>query len=128
MRRYESPRMGGPLMCRSPFRQYEMPQTVSSARPIVRDITARKHAEDNLRKSEERFRSSLLHSPLPVLLFDDREQIVALSQSWLEETGYSREELRRIEDWTARAYGERSGAVLKHIRRIISTEPEAQRA
>jgi PAS domain S-box-containing protein len=101
---------------------------VIGASTIVRDITARKHAEENLRKSEERFRSSLLHSPLPVLLFDDREQIVALSQSWLEETGYSREELRSIEDWTARAYGERSGAVLKHIRRIISTEPEAQRA
>jgi PAS domain S-box-containing protein len=63
---------------------------------------------------------------LPILLFDDREQILALSRSWSEETGYSREELRRIEDWTARACGERSGEVLEHIRQIISTEPEAQ--
>ncbi len=93
-----------------------------------RDITARKHAEEELRKSEERFRSSLLHSPLPVLLFDDREQILAISQSWLEETGYSREELHRIEDWTARAHGERSGEVLRQIRSVISTEPEAVRA
>jgi PAS domain S-box-containing protein len=65
---------------------------------------------------------------MPILLFDDREQILAVSDTWLEETGYSRQELRCIEDWTARAYGERSGKVLKHIRRIISTEPEAQRA
>jgi PAS domain S-box-containing protein len=93
-----------------------------------RDITARKHAEEKLRKSEERFRSSLLHSPLPVLLFDDREQILAISQSWLDETGYSREELHRIEDWTARAHGERSGEVLRQIRWVISTEPEAVRA
>jgi len=91
------------------------------------DISARKHAEEKLRKSEERFRSSVLHSPLPIVLFDDREQILALSQSWLEETGYSREELRHVEDWTARAYGERSGEVLEHIRQIISTEPEADR-
>jgi PAS domain S-box-containing protein len=93
---------------------------------VVEDISARKYAEEELRKSEERFRSSLLHSPLPVLMYDDREQILAVSQSWLEKTGYSREELRRLEDWTSRAYGERSGEVLEYIRRIISTEPKAQ--
>jgi PAS domain S-box-containing protein len=78
-----------------------------------------------LRKSEERFRSSLLHSPLPVLLCDDPEQILA-SQSWLEKTGYSRGELRRTEDWTAGAYGDRSGEALEHFRRIILTEPQGQ--
>ena len=93
---------------------------------VVEDISARKYAEEELRKSEERFRSSLVHSPLPVLMYDDREQILAVSQSWLEKTGYSREELRRLEDWTSRAYGERSGEVLEYIRRIIRTEPKAQ--
>jgi PAS domain S-box-containing protein len=90
------------------------------------DISARKHAEEKLRKSEERFRSSLVHSPLPILLFDDRGQILALSQSWLQQTGYSKEELRRIEDWTRRAYTERSGEALEHLREIISAEPEPQ--
>jgi PAS domain S-box-containing protein len=93
---------------------------------VVEDISARKYTEEELRKSEERFRSSLVHSPLPVLMYDDREQILAVSQSWLEKTGYSREELRRLEDWTTRAYGERSSEVLKYLRRIIATEPKAQ--
>ena len=84
-------------------------------------------AEQGLRASEERFRSSVLHSPLPTLLHDDREQVLAVSQSWLEGSGYSSEELRCIEDWTARAYGEHSNQVLEYIRRIISTEPQAQR-
>jgi PAS domain S-box-containing protein len=95
---------------------------------MFEDISARKHAEEELRKSEERFRFSVLHSPLPIILFDDREQILAISQSWLAETGYSREELRGIGDWTARAYGDRSGEVLDQIRQMISTEPEAQPA
>jgi PAS domain S-box-containing protein len=84
--------------------------------------------EQGLRASEERFRSSILHSPVPILLFDDREQILAVSQSWVERSGYSREALRRIEDWITRACGGRSGQMLGHFRRIISTAPEAQSA
>jgi PAS domain S-box-containing protein len=74
---------------------------------VVEDVSARKRAEGELLKSEERFRSLVLHSPLPVLMLDDREKILAVSQSWLDETDYSRKELRRFEDWTIRAYGER---------------------
>jgi PAS domain-containing protein len=38
---------------------------------VIEDISARKQAEMELREDEERFRSSLLQSPLPVSLFDD---------------------------------------------------------
>jgi PAS domain S-box-containing protein len=95
---------------------------------VIEDISARKQAEKELRENEEHFRSSLLHCPLPILLFDDREQILAISQSWLEQSGYLREELRRLEDWTIRAHGARSGETLEQIRRIIiiSTEPEVR--
>jgi PAS domain S-box-containing protein len=97
---------------------------------VIEDISARKQAEKELCENEERFRSSLLHSPLPISLFDDRERILAVSRSWLEQSGYSREELPRLEDWTNRAYGKRSGEVLERIRQIIivSTEPEARSA
>jgi PAS domain S-box-containing protein len=95
---------------------------------VIEDISARKQAERELRENEECFRSSLVHSPLPISLFDDREQIIAISQSWLEQSGYLKEELRRVEDWMIRAYGERSGEVLERFRRvvIISTKPKAR--
>jgi PAS domain S-box-containing protein len=95
---------------------------------VVEDITGRKHTEEELRKSEERFKSSVLCSPLPTVLYDDREQILAISQSWLEGSGYSKEDLGRMEDWTARAYGEHSSEALEYIRGIISAEPQAQLA
>jgi PAS domain S-box-containing protein len=85
-------------------------------------------AEHSLRASEERFRSSLLDSPVPILLFDDREQILAISQSWVEGSGYSRAALRRIEDWITQACGERPSQMLEHFRQIISTDPEPQSA
>jgi PAS domain S-box-containing protein len=94
---------------------------------VVEDITARKQAEEELHKSEERFKTSILHSPVPTILFNDREQILAISRSWLEAAGGgSAAELQRLEDWTKRAYGERSGEVLELIREIIATEPEAR--
>jgi PAS domain S-box-containing protein len=92
-----------------------------------RDITERKRAEEQLHKSEERFKASVLHSPLPVVLFDDREQILAVSRSWLTAGGFlSAAEFQRIEDWTIRAYGERSDDILELVREIIATEPEAR--
>jgi PAS domain S-box-containing protein len=97
---------------------------------MIEDISGRKQAERELRKNEERFRSSLLHSPLPILLFDSREQILVISQSWLEQSGYLREELRRLEDWTIRAWGQRSDEVLEQTREfmIISAEPPEVRS
>ena len=94
---------------------------------VVEDVTARKRAEDELRKSEERFRSTVLHSPVPTILFDDREQIIAVSQSWLTAAGLSQAELHTMGDWTRRAFGPRSDEVLKLIRRIIATEPPQAR-
>jgi PAS domain S-box-containing protein len=91
---------------------------------VIEDISARKHAQEELHQSEKQFRSLLLASPLPALLFDDRGQVLAISESWLEETGYSRDELRRLEDWTTRAYQERSNEVLKYLWGLISHEPQ----
>src|SRR5258707_9612351 len=70
---------------------------------VIEDISARKQAEKELREKEERFRSSLFHSLLQISFFDEREQILAVSRSWLEQSGYSRKGLRRLEDWTIRA-------------------------
>jgi PAS domain S-box-containing protein len=97
---------------------------------VIEDISARKQAEKELRENEECFRSSVLHSPLPITLFNDREQILAISHSWLEQSGYSKEELPCLADWMIRAYGERSGELLERVRQVIimSTKPEARSA
>jgi len=94
---------------------------------VVEDITARKRAEEELVKSEERFRSSILRSPVPAILYDDRQQILATSESWLKEAGVvSAAEFQRVENWTKYFFGERSDEMLELSRETIATEPDGR--
>jgi PAS domain S-box-containing protein len=103
---------------------------VSLIVPEGRIITDRKRAEEELAKSEERFRTSILHSPVPTALYDDREQILAISESWLKAAGgVSADDFPRIKDWTNYLFdgGKRSREALELMREIIATEPEARK-
>ncbi|MEQ9409504.1 MAG: PAS domain S-box protein [Fuerstiella sp.] len=85
------------------------------------DITARKRVETKLKANEERFRGVLRNSPVPTLIYAEDGEILEVSQSLLDMTGYDREELRDIRDWTERAFGEREnrchagiGSLIEH--------------
>ncbi|MDX9754957.1 MAG: PAS domain S-box protein, partial [bacterium] len=82
---------------------------------LIFDITDRKAAEAALAASESRFRNAIKEAPFPIMMHADDGEILALSSTWLEITGYTREELKRLPDWTSRAYGEQSAEVLKKI-------------
>ena len=60
---------------------------------LVRDITERKRAEDELRASEERFRSFLDRATDGFFLFDEHQALVDLNRQACESLGYTREEM-----------------------------------
>jgi PAS domain S-box-containing protein len=82
------------------------------------DITSRRQMEEALRQSEEQFRRAVFYAPFPILLHAEGGEILQVSQTWTELTGYTQEELRTIPDWTSRAYGERKGLVESDIERL----------
>jgi PAS domain S-box-containing protein len=95
-----------------------LPGPVEQIAAFAVDITERKRAEEALQQSEARFRRAVLDSPFPIMLHAEDGTILQASNSWCEITGYTREELATVADWTERAYGERKTLVQGGIDRL----------
>jgi PAS domain S-box-containing protein len=70
---------------------------------LVNDITARKNAEEELRRSEERYRHLYEETPVMLHSIDQNGQLVSVSNYWLDTLGYDSSEVlgRRISEFLA---------------------------
>ena len=68
---------------------------------LVNDITARKKAEEDLRRSEERYRHLYKETPVMLHSIDHEGRLVSVSNYWLNTLGYERNEVlgRRTSDF-----------------------------
>lgn len=72
---------------------------------IVSDITSRKHMEEALRLSEERFKTMTESSPMAILLTSLSDQRVEyMNPTFTKLFGYTTDEIQSVSDWTSRAY------------------------
>jgi PAS domain S-box-containing protein len=68
------------------------------------DITERKKIEDELIKSEEKFRSIINVSPVPMALNDENQNITFLNPAFINTFGYTPEDIPTLSDWWPKAY------------------------
>lgn len=61
---------------------------------VIIDITQRKHAEHELRESEERFRRGFEHGPIGVFFVDRDLKFIRANRAFCEITGFDEQELR----------------------------------
>jgi len=64
-----------------------------------------------LTESEQRFRKAVEDGPVPMIIFAEDGEILSVSQTWLDITGYTADQLRTIDEWTTLAYGERKQSI-----------------
>ncbi len=93
-----------------PFRMHLVPEfgphgRVESVLAVSRDMTERRNIERALQESEERYRSIVNGAPIPILVYAEDGEMLAVSETLLESTGIRREELPTYHAWVEYAYG-----------------------
>jgi PAS domain S-box-containing protein len=85
---------------------------------VVQDITGRKRAEEALRESEGRLRRAILYAPFPLMVHAEDGEVLMMSSTWTEISGYSHAEIPTVGDWTERANGTRQHVVREAVDRL----------
>ena len=88
---------------------------------VFRDITVRRHAEQQLRERDEQFRQTLSEVAIPTLLHADDDEVLLVNKAWTDITGYQHADIPTIGDWTQRAYGERHSVVKEYIDKLFES-------
>jgi PAS domain S-box-containing protein len=88
--------------------------------PAVMEALMRKRAEDLLKDSEKQFRRAVEEAPIPIIMLAEDGQVLQISRSWTQHTGYSLQDMPNFEAWLNRAYGEGAEAVREHVYYLLS--------
>ncbi|NMC50571.1 MAG: PAS domain S-box protein, partial [Desulfovibrio sp.] len=60
---------------------------------VFSDVTLQYRAREELRQSEERFRTAVREAPLPMMIHSETGQVFSVNRAWTSKSGYSAEEL-----------------------------------
>jgi len=77
-------------------------------------------ATRKIRNTEEKLSRAILFAPFPIMIHAEDGEVIAISDSWTEITGYSHKDIPTISDWTEKAYRQKSTVVQEYIDRLYA--------
>ncbi len=83
------------------------------------DITERKRAEEALKASEEQFRRAIEESPIPVIMQAEDGQVLQISRTWTELTGYTIAEVQTFDEWLTKAVYDGADKIRDHMHELF---------
>lgn len=79
--------------------------------------------ERALSESEQRFRTAVIRAPVPMMLHAEDGEVLAVSDSVVAATGYSRAEIRTLNDWLERAYDAQATEIRAIVEQAFAGSP-----
>jgi PAS domain S-box-containing protein len=88
------------------------------------DIQELKETGAALSASEEQFRRAIEDAPIPVIMHAEDGQVLQISKTWTELTGYAAEDIPTFEAWLTKAYGDGADAVRENVHALFRSEAQ----
>ena len=79
----------------------------------------RARAEATVRASAEQFRRAIADAPIPILMQAEDGEVLQLSRTWTELTGYALADIPTADAWLTRAYGPGADALRDHAHELF---------
>jgi two-component system CheB/CheR fusion protein len=73
-------------------------------------------------RAEEQFRRAIEAAPIPVIMQAEDGEVLQISRTWTELTGYTIADVPTFDAWLTRAYGEGADQVRNHMHELFKEE------
>ena len=90
---------------------------------IARNNSQTQRREHELRESEFRFRRAVLESPIPALIVTEDGEMLAISRTLTDLTGYAASEIPRLSKWLLTAHRDDADSALEGWTELLSDRP-----
>jgi PAS domain S-box-containing protein len=100
-------------------RQDELGLLISSFNALLK---SKEEQEESFKLSEQRFRKAIEEAPFPIMIHAEDGEVLALSRTWTELSGYTLADIPTIAIWTEKAYGIHKEPVIEEINTLYNLE------
>lgn len=95
--------------------------TAAIALEHARILKENKSTLEALNESESRFRTAMMGAPYPAAIFASDGKVLQINDSWINLTGYSRDELKTVDEWMELAHGQEKWKYLDTFKSLFSS-------
>ncbi len=95
--------------------EWEDTGKISSYVGSLTNISNRKQSELALRESEQLFRRAIADAPIPIMIHAEDGEVLQISSTWTELTGYTHTDIPTIQAWVELAYNEQNTIAIENI-------------